>query len=314
MSPLPLRRVEDAPGDWTSLGLAASLEEGQVVVFKSGIVPTPSDDDMRFLREELAVHATNRLAQKNISYHPVKKYLSGLDAPGDVKTRTKRILEEHHGAVRAFLDAALPPYARGFSPQKSNFRPIEEKGRPLSVRASNERVHIDAYASGPTHGDRVLRFFTNIHPTAPRVWRTAGPFQRLLPEFAPRAGVPLDGSAVKHTAGDRTRNAFVRALEAVGVAQAGLIGSSGYDRAMRKLHNTIKEDDAFQSAHERMTELRFEPFESWMVFTDGVSHAAVSGQHALVHTFHVALGCSVRPQLAPYHVLATPLSVVTAQG
>lgn len=296
-----VRRVDEKPAEWGALGLAESLERGQVVVFRAGLLPLPPDEELRFLREELG---SAQLSQKNISYHPVKKYLSGLDASEAMRERTARILEAHHASVRAFLDEALPAYRGGLAPQKSNFRPIEEKGRQLSVRASNERVHIDAYASGPTHGDRVLRFFTNIHPSQPRVWRSAGSFSDLVEEFAPKAGVPLDGSAVRLGAADKARNAAVRMLEKLGVAQAGLLGSSAYDRAMRRLHNTIKEDDAFQSDAARMVQMSFAPFESWMVFTDGVSHAAVSGQHAIVHTFHVALSQAVRPELSPWHVLA----------
>jgi hypothetical protein len=39
-----------------------------------------------------------------------------------------------------------------------------------------------------------------------------------------------------------------------------------------------------------------------MVLTDGVSHACISGQHALVDTFLVPLRNCRRP--APYHLLA----------
>jgi hypothetical protein len=47
----------------------------------------------------------------------------------------------------------------------------------------------------------------------------------------------------------------------------------------------------------------FEPFAAWMVFTDGVSHASLSGQHALVYTALVPLENCRLPQLAPFNVL-----------
>jgi hypothetical protein len=40
-----------------------------------------------------------------------------------------------------------------------------------------------------------------------------------------------------------------------------------------------------------------------MVFTDSVSHASISGQHALVNTFLVRLAACRQPQLAPINIL-----------
>jgi len=292
-------RVSAAPADWRVLRLAQALESGRIVVFSPGLVTPPSEEDQQFLREDVG---NSTLSQKNISLHPQKNYLSGLDAPAAIRERTTGILAAQHKTVRAFLGQAIPEYANALIPQKSNFRPVQERGRPLSVRASNERLHVDAYASGPTHGDRVLRFFTNIHPTEARVWRTAGSLQQLLPRFAERVFAGHGG--LKWSAVDHVRNGVAGALQAVGIEQAGLIGSSPYDRAMRRLHNAIKEDDTFQAEAAAQATLSFLPGESWMVMTDGVSHAAVSGQHALVHTFHVQLAASVLPQLSPHHVLA----------
>jgi len=60
---------------------------------------------------------------------------------------------------------------------------------------------------------------------------------------------------------------------------ARVIDTSPYDRRMRRFHNWMKDTPAFQQApHHRFS---FAPFSAWMVLTDGVSHACVSGQHAL---------------------------------
>ena len=41
-----------------------------------------------------------------------------------------------------------------------------------------------------------------------------------------------------------------------------------------------------------------------MVFTDGISHSVLTGQHALVTTVIIPLANARNPELAPYHVLA----------
>jgi hypothetical protein len=81
---------------------------------------------------------------------------------------------------------------------------------------------------------------------------------------------------------------------------ARMIDTSPYDRRMRQFHNWMKDTPAFQAPpHQRFA---FAPFSAWMVLTDGVSHACVAGQHALVDTFLVPLRNCRLP--APYHLLS----------
>ena len=159
-------------------GLAERLERGEVVVFAPGVLPLPSDDDLLFLRKELG----DLITLKNISYHPNDGHLSGIKRDPVRKERTRRILHAHNLAVQSLLSRALPEYAGEWRTEKVNFRPIQEKGREIRARSSNERIHTDAFASGATHGARILRFFTNIHPEEPRVWKSAGLFPELARE------------------------------------------------------------------------------------------------------------------------------------
>ncbi len=50
-------------------------------------------------------------------------------------------------------------------------------------------------------------------------------------------------------------------------------------------------------------EFRFGPFSAWMVFTDMVSHACLSGQHALIYTAVLPLENCRKPELAPINLL-----------
>ena len=56
-------------------------------------------------------------------------------------------------------------------------------------------------------------------------------------------------------------------------------GESGYDEWMMNFHNFLKENAEFQRTC-RKDEWQFPPNSSWIVFTDMVSHAVMSGQFA----------------------------------
>ncbi len=281
--------------------LEEALERGRILYFAPASAPAPSEEDLVFLREELG----ERMTLKNISYHPTEGYLSGLHDAA-LRARVERILREHDGAVRSFLGEVLPDYARDWRVGKVNFRPLQERGRELPRHSSNELLHVDAFASGATHGDRILRFFVNVHPTESRVWKSAGLFPELFAEFGAAAGVaPLDVQRLAEGPADRALSGLLRGAARLGLGRAMMVDTSPYDRAMHRFHNWLKDDDAFQSDEERCVRLEFPPFSGWAVLTDMVSHAAVSGRHALVNTYTVRRERCRVPALSPYQVMAS---------
>jgi hypothetical protein len=70
---------------------------------------------------------------------------------------------------------------------------------------------------------------------------------------------------------------------------------------MLRLHNMLKENTEIQNGERERIE--FPPRSTWLVFTDGVPHAALSGQFALEQTFIVPTGALMAPQLSPIRVL-----------
>jgi hypothetical protein len=72
---------------------------------------------------------------------------------------------------------------------------------------------------------------------------------------------------------------------------------------MLQLQRYMKDSERFKTDLRDYEELRFGPGAAWMVFTDGVSHASVSGQHALVSTFILRRGALCHAHHAPYNVL-----------
>jgi hypothetical protein len=129
------------------------------------------------------------------------------------------------------------------------------------------------------------------------VWISKGPFAELLQQHGAEAGVL--GGKLDPGVAERALTAALRAARGA-FPMARVVDSSPYDRRMRRFHNWMKDTPSFQAPpHERFS---FAPFTAWMVLTDGVSHACVSGQHALVDTFLIPLGNCKLP--APYHLLA----------
>jgi len=191
----------------------------------------------------------------------------------------------------------MPGFTRGWSPGTSSFRPMEEEGRGLSPHASNELIHVDAGAYGATHGDRILRFFVNLNPSRERVWISKGTFEELFRRHGAEAG--LGGGGLQPRLPERALGSLLR-VAGRAFPMARVVDTSPYDRRMRRFHNWMKDTAQFQQPpHERFS---FAPFSAWMVLTDGVSHACIQGQHALVDTFLIPLAnCRL---IAPYHLLA----------
>jgi len=281
--------------------LGDELERGEIVYFPTCPVPLPDPDDLVFLRDQLP----ELLKRKNVSYHPETDRV-GLKGAPELAERARRILKKHGEHVEAFLRRTMPSLTKDCTIGTSSFRPIQEKGRDLSPHASNELVHIDAGAYGATDGDRIVRFFVNVNPTEDRVWATKGLFPELYQRFGSEAGISAQqrGSvSLDKRALDHVRTGFLHMLARAGLPQAVVIDSSPYDRTMRKFHNYMKDTPAFQQDMSSHREIRFPPFSAWMVFTDMVSHASVSGQYAFVNTFLMRLACCRHPNSAPYHIL-----------
>lgn len=294
-----------ALSDFTNAGpreLEEALERAEVVFFQRSPVELPSAADLDFLRTGLP----RELHVKNISYHPESDSVPRFVAGHDVTQRVEHLLRTHGQRVEAWLRRSLPDYVAGWTIGTTSFRSIEERGRNLKPRSSNELVHVDAGAYGATNGARILRFFVNVHPTRDRVWGTKGSFSALMERHAELWDAAKGGRpsvTVEKAALDRAFSSVVRAFAAV-YPLARVADSSPYDRAMRRIHNYMKETPAFRDSRAGYREICFPPLSAWMVFTDGISHSVLTGQHALVTTVLVPLANCRLPALAPYHVLA----------
>lgn len=293
-----LRSFNDA----TPEEIEDAMERAEVVFFDRCPVELPNEDDLAFMREGLP----RELQVKNISYHPESDSIPRFEAAPEVRTRIENILRTHGKRVEEFLRRVCPDYVPGWTLGTTSFRSIEEKGRKLPPRSSNELVHIDAGAYGATNGARILRFFVNIHPTRDRVWGTKGSFREIMsrhPELWEAAKKGKPRVEIDKGPFDKLYSGLIDVVAKL-YPLVRVIDSSPYDRSMRRIHNFMKENPKFRDNPEGYREIHFPPMSAWMVFTDGISHSVLTGQHALVTTVLVPLANCRRPELSPYEVLA----------
>ena len=271
------------------------LEAGGIIYFPQTPVPIPPGD-LEFL---LGQRQTGSTVHKNIAYKPNRDELSGVDRKSTSSVDVEKlhtIMRRYSGGVETFLINFLAPYKRRWRLDYASFRPLEEEGRDLPVRRRNDLLHTDAFPTRPTHGWRILRFFHNIHPTRTRDWVVGDPFAKVVTAFTPRS------LAVPHADSPVVR-AGKQVAQATGLAS--LVPQwkrTPYDEFMMQLHNTMKEDAAFQSSCTR-EEVKFVPGSSWMVYTETVPHAVLGGQYALEQTFLVDPAAMVTPESSPIAIL-----------
>ncbi|HEV8306440.1 MAG TPA: Kdo hydroxylase family protein [Methylomirabilota bacterium] len=279
-----------APDRARELEYCRVLEEGHILLFPRTPFELP-EADRAFL---LSQRQTDARYHKNIAYRPHRDRVTGVASRRveDVET-LRRIFRDYSRRVVAFAGELFPTYARRWRIDFASFRPQEEAGRRLSQRARNDLVHVDSFPTRPSMGDRLLRVFTNINPAAPRVWLTGGTLEELAARFATSSG--LLERARRGGLGRRLRG-LARAV------RLPVTIRSPYDDFMLSFHNFLKENAAYQQ-EDAKTRLVFPPGSTWIVFTDMVSHAVLSGQFALEQTVIVARESLALPEKAPIAIL-----------
>src|SRR5262249_15425545 len=145
---------------------AERLEEGCILLFERTPFPLP---DAAARAALVNVRQTSSAYHKNISYRARDGRVKGLAKGGDTE-RVRRVMRAYSDAVVKLVADLFPWYASRWKLDFASFRPVEEQGRQLSMRARNDLLHIDAFPTRPTNGARILRVFTNLNRAAPRRW------------------------------------------------------------------------------------------------------------------------------------------------
>ena len=121
---------------------------------------------------------------------------------------------------------------------------------------------------------------------------TSDPFEPLARRYAMDAGLP-------QVASQPDGSVFSRFLRSAGFP---VVQRSAYDRFMLGFHDYLK----FNAEYQRnCAKYRFEfaPDSTWMVFTDIVPHAVLSGRHALEQTVIVRREALASSKHAPIEIL-----------
>jgi hypothetical protein len=182
--------------------------------------------------------------------------------------------------------ALLPGYVLNLRRARTSLRLFEVEQRVSSYKKDDKRLHVDAFPSRPTRGERILRVFSNVNPEGrPRVWRLGEPFADMARRYLPQVPRPWSGSAWL--------------LAGLGVTKGR---RSEYDHIMLRLHDLAKADLEYQRSVPQQ-EVPFPPGSAWIVFSDQVLHAAMSGKYLLEQTFHLPVAGLQDQRTAPLRVL-----------
>jgi len=269
----------------------AALEKGAILFFSA----PPFDLARQDVDALLAAKPADSRLHKNVSYRPETDVLRGF-ADKENQSRVHEIMRRYAAEVRRFVEQFLAPYAGRLQVDYASFRPLEEEGRDLPLHKRNDLLHVDAFPSRPTRGGRILRVFTNVNPTKDRTWVVGTRFPELARALAASA------SLSKFANQSNVWSGLKRGLGRVGLP---FPDRAPYDEFMLHFHDWLKENETFQRETAGKEQLSFPPMATWLVYTDGVPHAALSGQFAMEQTFIVPADALVAPEVSPIRVLET---------
>jgi hypothetical protein len=244
------------------------------------------------------VRQTSSAYHKNIAYRPSEDRVTGFSRSSGDADGLRRVLRAYSRRTQQLVSELFAPFAQAWQLDLTSFRAVEEEGRELSLKARNDLLHFDAFPTRPTNGNRILRIFTNINRSRPRVWLTGEAFDVQARQMAALAGL-ADFAAQARSPLCHFRRRLTQMANSVGIP---LKERSPYDRFMHKFHHYLKASRQFQQSG-RKWQHEFPSGSSWIVFTDGVAHAVLSGQFALEQTFVVPRQALLLPDKAPFHIL-----------
>jgi len=260
--------------------LLDQLESGQVLWFERLSFGLTSAE------QTLLAPAVSDGHSKNVAVDPASGKVSGSALEGADLERLRHMVLRFSACSRGLLERMLPRYAAALETRLASYRPVAVVGRESSPRKDDARLHVDAFASRPNQGRRILRVFSNVNPNGqPRTWLVGESFEGYARRFAPRVRgqLPLEGTA----------------LRALRVTKSH---RTAYDHLMLGLHDCGKLDDVYQREAWR-ERFDFTAGSTWVCFTDQVLHAALGGQYMLEQTFMLPVSAMLHAERSPLRVL-----------
>lgn len=256
-----------------------ALEQGNVLFFP--FLPFVLDESEKRFLTPAAVGES-----KNVSYDIGSGLLRGTSYKGTDAEQLRAMVDRFARSSRELLLNLLPQYQSAIKQGRTSYRPVEVEGRVSSWRKDDTRLHVDAFPSAPVQDKRILRVFSNVNPNGGnRTWRLGEPFENVARRFMSNIPTPIWGSSWL--------------LEMLHITKSR---RSAYDHFMLQLHDSMKADMDYQVSVDQIT-YHFPPGSTWIVYTDQVSHAAMSGQYLLEQTFYLPVHAMAEPSRSPLRVL-----------
>lgn len=260
--------------------LLEDIESGKLI-FLPQLKFALSDKEKKFLTESCADPKS-----KNISFDPQTKLLRGSLCTGSELTQLQSMITRFACQALSLIDSFFPHYQKTLQWGRTSFRPVSVEGRKVaSFRKDDTRLHVDSFTSRPVQGLRLLRVFSNINPSAPRIWKLGEPFEAVAQRFLPNL--------------QSKQWISPKLLQKVGVTK-GI--RSPYDHLMLQIHDAMKGNMSYQKTVPQR-EISFPSGSTWIVMTDKVSHAVLSGQFLLEQTFYLPVESMQRPEQSPLRIL-----------
>jgi hypothetical protein len=282
------------------LPIEEQLENCEVVYFPRAPFALPEGEDRRFLLSQKL-----GTGSKNISFNPDNGRVQGFQRRSSAETeRLRDLLAAFSRQVTGGMAQGCPSYTRGWRLDQVSFRPVEEATRQLRLKARNDLLHVDAFPSRPTGGQRILRCFANVNPSEPRIWVTSESFRALLARYGREVGLPGKGALA--TWG---RRACQQVLQLFRPGRK----RTAYDAFMLRFHDFLKANEEFQERCRKRC-WAFPPGSAWVVFTDAVTHAALRGRFALEHSYFVRPEVLLWPHRSPAALLEQACGISVLQA
>jgi hypothetical protein len=223
---------------------------------------------------------------RNISVGADNVLKGALGNENSLKLLRELILRYRNSAY-SLINSLAPKYSPSLKVLPTSFRPFNIEERKQSWRADDRRLHVDAFATRPNYGERILRVFMNVNPEGrPRVWRVGDSFENIAQQFIPSIK-PYSPFQAK-------------ILNKLGLTKTI---RSEYDHMMLQIHDAMKSDLSYQQ-YSHQTEFKFSPGDVWVCFSDQTSHAAMSGQFMMEQTYNLPIDALYKPMSSPLAILS----------
>ncbi len=261
-----------------------ALESGEIVFFPE-LNFKISRDEQPLLDPQLIL--TKR---KNISYDPPSGLIRGHSSPQHTEGLQKLLCRYYQHSL-ALIYSLFPLYQNKLSSGRTSLRTVAISARKRSCLKDDTLLHVDSFVATPVNGQRILRVFTNINPDGvARVWQVGESFSTVARRFLPQ--IPSMTSLEQY---------WVHLLKITKTLR------SPYDHFMLNIHNAMKKDKLYQQEVQKTT-IELPAGSSWIVYSDQVSHAAISGQHVLEQSFYLPIQAMQDPQQSPLFILESLLN------